>query len=167
MVSVVTLLKTAVFSILVPGTVAGLIPWVLARHDRESPILESRFARLAGTVSFLSGIVLYLHTALQFSTEGDGTPSPSDEPVELVTGGLYAHARNPMYVGVLLLIGGQAVRYRSLHVLWWALVCWLGFHRRVIQYEEPHLLEKHGEMYEDYIERVPRWVPKLQSPADI
>lgn len=68
--------------------------------------------------------------------------------------------RNPMYVGVLLMLGGQAARYKSLHVLWWTIVCWLGFHRRIIEYEEPHLLEKHGEVYEEYCERVPRWLPQ-------
>lgn len=61
MAAPVTLLKTAVFSILVPGTVAGLIPWILARYDRESPILNSRFARLAGTVSSIGNRTVSPH----------------------------------------------------------------------------------------------------------
>ncbi|GAB7020507.1 methyltransferase family protein [Halostagnicola bangensis] len=153
------LLKTAVFSVLVPGTVAGLVPRVLARYDRRSPTLERRSVRTVGYALLVSGIVLYLHTAGRFVTEGSGTPSPSDEPPELVTGGVYAYSRNPMYLGVVLAIGGQAVRYKSLHVLWWGVVCWLGFHRRVLEYEEPHLADKHGEAYEEYCERVPRWFP--------
>lgn len=165
MVSPYVLLKTAVFTALAPGTVAGLIPRLLARYDRESPSLDSRIARALGRASLVSGILLYLHTAWRFSAEGEGTPSPSDEPVELVTGGVYRHTRNPMYVGVLLIVVGQAVRYRSLHVLWWAVVCWLGFHRRVVEYEEPHLLEKHGEAFEDYREEVPRWLPRVR-PVD-
>lgn len=167
MVSPFVLLKTGVFTVLVPGTVAGLIPRLLARYDREAPLLDSRIARVIGRVSLISGLLLYLHTALQFSFEGRGTPSPSHETEELVTGGIYAYMRNPMYVGVLLLIGGQAVRYQSLHVLWWTLVCWLGFHRRIIEYEEPQLVEKHGEIYEEYRERVPRWVPQLHPPPTL
>jgi protein-S-isoprenylcysteine O-methyltransferase Ste14 len=157
-------LKTAVFTVLVPGTVAGLVPRLLARYDREASLLGSRIARAIGLVSFVSGLVLYLRTAWQFSSEGQGTPSPSHETEALVTGGVYVHMRNPMYVGVLLVIGGQAVRYRSVHVLWWAVVCWLGFHRRVIEYEEPHLAEKYGDAYEEYCERVPRWLPRLRQP---
>ncbi|MXV62511.1 isoprenylcysteine carboxylmethyltransferase family protein [Natronorubrum sp. JWXQ-INN-674] len=160
------MVKTAVFSVLVPGTVAGLIPKLLARYDREAPSLDSRIARSLGRVSFVLGLLLYLHTAWRFASEGRGTPSPTHETEDLVTGGVYAHLRNPMYVGVLLLIGGQAVRYKSLHVLWWAVVCWLGFHRRIIEYEEPRLLEAHGAAYEDYFEEVPRWVPRLHPPHD-
>ena len=153
-------LKTAVFSVLVPGTVAGVIPRVLARYDHQSLVFERRSVRALGRILFVSGFVLYLHTAWRFVSEGSGTPSPSDEPSELVTGGVYAHSRNPMYFGVVLLIGGQAVRHKSLHVLWWGVVCWLGFHRRILEYEEPHLAEKHGQAYEEYCERVPRWFPR-------
>lgn len=166
MASPYILLKTAVFTILVPTTVAGLIPRSLARYDRESPSLDFRGSRLVGCVLLVLGTLLYISTAWRFSDEGRGTPSPTDEPKTLVTGGIYGHMRNPMYVGVLLVIGGQAIRYKSLHVLWWAAVCWLGFHRQIIEYEEPHLVEKHGEVYEEYHDSVPRWRPRLRSPDD-
>lgn len=159
-------LKTAAFTVAVPGTVVGLVPRLLARYDRETPLFDSRIARAVGRVSLVSGLALYLHTAWRFSFEGRGTPSPSHETEALVTGGVYAHVRNPMYVGVLLLLAGQAVRYRSLHVLWWAVACWLGFHRRVVQYEEPRLAQRYGDVYEEYRERVPRWFPRLHRPAD-
>ena len=150
--------KTALFTILVPGTLAVAIPQLLARW-RPHPRLpiDSEAASLAGTLSLLSGIALYLHTVIQFGTEGDGTPSPTDEPEELVTGGIYAYSRNPMYVGVLLVILGQALRRRNLSILWWAAGMWIGFHNRVVGYEEPHLAEKYGEAYEAYCERTPRW----------
>ncbi|SDQ63332.1 methyltransferase family protein [Natronobacterium texcoconense] len=152
-------LKTALFTVLVPGTLAVAIPQLLAKW-RPHPRLPigSDVARPLGTASLLSGIALYLHTTVQFG-EGNGTPSPTDEPDELVTSGVYSYTRNPMYVGVLLVIVGQALRQRSLSPLWWALGCWIGFHNRVIRFEEPHLAEKHGEEYEQYCEDVPRWLP--------
>lgn len=154
------LLKTAVFSALVPGTVAGLVPWLLARRDRLAFPVPAAAARAAGAGSLLAGVFLYLHTAWRFSDEGGGTPSPSDEPPELVTGGVYAFVRNPMYAAVVLCIGGQALLYRSVLVAWWAAGCWLGFHNRVLEYEEPHLASKHGDTYEEYREQVPRWLPR-------
>ncbi len=90
-----------------------------------------------------------------------GTPSPYDEPEELVTGGVYAHVRNPMYLELLLCIGGQALLYKSALVLWYGIVLWLATHLRIIEYEEPHLVEKYGEVYEQYCERVPRWLPRF------
>ena len=152
--------KTAVFTVLVPGSVAVLIPQLLDKI-RPYPRLpvDPRISRPLGTLSLLVGAVLYFFTATRFGTEGGGTPSPTDEPEELVTGGVYSHSRNPMYVGVLLVILGQALRQRSVTMLWWAVGCWIGFHNRVIQYEEPHLAEKHGEAFDEYREQVPRWLP--------
>lgn len=155
MVSPFVLLKTAIFSVLGPGAVAGLIPRYLARRDQGSLYRDSGLARLAGWISLVSGVVLYVHTAWRFADEGRGTPSPTDEPKTLVTGGIYAHMRNPMYVAILLCIGGQALLYDSLRVFWYGLVCWLVTHTWTIGYEEPHLAKK----YEQYCDRVPRWLP--------
>lgn len=167
-----TYLKTTLFTILIPGTVAVVIPRLLAaaRPYPRLP-LEDRSARLLGLSLVVAGAFLYGHTATRFGTEGGGTPSPTDEPAHLVTGGCYAYTRNPMYVGVLLVVLGQAIRYRSVAVCWWATGCWIGFHNRVIRYEEPHLAEKHGEAYERYRSSVPRWLPRLrggdsESPVD-
>ena len=156
--SIQTYLKTIIFTVLVPGTVAVVIPQLLARWRTypELPVVE-RIARIVGNVSLVSGILLYVHTAIQFGSEGEGTPSPTDEPEQLVTSGIYAYSRNPMYVGVLLVIFGQALRRRSVAILWWGAGMWIGFHNRVVGSEEPHLLEKYGEEYEQYQEDVPRW----------
>ena len=160
MARIPTLAKTAVFSVIVPGTVVVGIPRLLARYDREARVLASAPARAIGFAALVAGSSLYLHTAWRFTAEGRGTPSPSHETEELVTGGIYAVVRNPMYVGVLLVLVGQAVRYRSLHVCWWTIVCWLGFHRRVVEDEEPHLEDRFGAEYEAYREAVPRWIPR-------
>lgn len=165
MASPYTYLKTGLFTILVPGTVAVAIPRAL-RALRPYPRLpiDATTSRFVGNASLVLGTLTYLHTAWRFADEGEGTPSPTDEPEELVTGGLYAHVRNPMYVGVLLIVVGQALRHRSVVVLWWAAGCWIGFHNRVLGFEEPHLAEKHGETFERYCERVPRWIPRLRPP---
>ncbi|RQG99581.1 methyltransferase family protein [Natrarchaeobius oligotrophus] len=156
--SISTYLKTIVFTILVPGIVAVAVPQLLARWRKHPELpLNEHLARGLGILSLVSGILLYVYTSFQFVSEGEGTPSPTDEPKHLVTGGIYAHSRNPMYIGVLLVILGQALLRRSVAILWWGAGMWIGFHNRAIGYEEPHLLEKHGEEYEKYREEVPRW----------
>ena len=163
MASLLVFLKTALFTLLVPGTIAVAVPQLLVRW-RPLPRLPVRSdaARAIGDVSLVSGAILYLHTTVRFG-EGGGTPSPTDEPPELVTDGIYSYTRNPMYIGVLLLILGQAFRLRSVSVLWWAVGCWIGFHNRIVEFEEPHLAEKHGECYELYCEHVPRWLPGIHQ----
>ncbi|MEY7849237.1 isoprenylcysteine carboxylmethyltransferase family protein [Natrarchaeobius sp. A-rgal3] len=163
-----TFAKTVVFTLLVPYTVAVAIPRALQRWRTHPQLpVDSTLARAAGSVSVLIGSLLYAHTAWQFVIEGRGTPSSTDEPEELVTGGIYAHVRNPMYVGVLLVAIGQALRYRSVSALWWAAGCWIGFHGRVLEYEEPHLVETYGEEYDRYCERVPRWFPRVRSKTRV
>lgn len=163
MVSIRVSLKTVLFTLLVPGIVAVVVPQLLVRQQPLPRIpIEPRVAHVLGAASLISGASLYLHTTGRF-VKGGGTPSPTDEPTELVTGGLYAHTRNPMYVAVLLFIVAQAFLHRSVAVLWWAVGCWIGFHNRVIDYEEPHLARKHGEAYERYCEHVPRWLPRIRS----
>jgi protein-S-isoprenylcysteine O-methyltransferase Ste14 len=81
-----------------------------------------------------------------------------EEPATLVRGGLYRFTRNPMYVGVLTAILGQAVLFASPSVAVYGLACWLGMHLFVVFIEEPHLRAKRGPAYEDYCRRVPRWV---------
>lgn len=160
------LLKSAVFTILAPGTVAGLVPQILARRDHPELPVDRRTSRLFGWIALLTGVVVYLHTAWRFADEGEGTPAPVDEPEPLVVGGLYAHVRNPMYLGVILIVFGQALLYRSVHILWWAVGCWLGFHHRVVDWEEPPLREKYGEAYDRYCEETPRWIPRIRPWYD-
>lgn len=156
-----TLVKSAIFTILVPGSLAVAIPQLLARFRRHPELpIESRLGKILGGLAMGAGVILYGHTVFQFGTEVDGTPSPTDEPDELVTGGIYAHSRNPMYIGVLLVVLGQAFWHRSSAILWWAVGMWIGFHNRVIGWEEPHLTEKYGEEYAQYCEDVPRWLGK-------
>ncbi|THE62806.1 isoprenylcysteine carboxylmethyltransferase family protein [Salinadaptatus halalkaliphilus] len=152
-------LKTALFTVVVPGTIAVGIPSLLARWRPHPQLpIRRRTGNIAGGLSLAAGVALYAQTVFQFG-KGDGTPSPTDEPDELVTDGSYAHSRNPMYVGVLLIILGQALRHRSVSILWWGLGCWIGFHNRVIRYEEPHLAATYDDAYEQYCEQVPRWLP--------
>lgn len=85
MASPFIVLKTAVFTVLVPGTVVEFIPRLLAQYDQEPPLLNSRIVQIIGRISLLSGILLYVHIAWRFSAEGEGTPSPSDELHHRVT----------------------------------------------------------------------------------
>lgn len=157
------LTKVIGFSIPVPGNVVVVIPQLLARWRNHPYLPLNRFqARRFGLLSIGAGVSFYAHTALEYATEGKGTPSPTHEPEDLVTSGVYAYSRNPMYIGALLIITGQGLLQRSLVLLWWAVGCWIGFHNRVLKYEDPHLLEKHGKEFDRYRATVPRWLSLLK-----
>jgi protein-S-isoprenylcysteine O-methyltransferase Ste14 len=75
--------------------------------------------------------------------------------------GLYRHLRNPMYVGVVLTILGQALWLGSVTLLAYAAVVWAAFFVFVLAYEEPALARQFGAEYEAYRAAVPRWLPRL------
>jgi protein-S-isoprenylcysteine O-methyltransferase Ste14 len=81
-----------------------------------------------------------------------------EEPARLVRGGLYQVSRNPMYVGVLLVVFGQAALFASTRIALYGLAAWVFLHIIVVRVEEPHLRAKQGHSYEEYCRRAPRWL---------
>ena len=80
----------------------------------------------------------------------------------LTLGGPYRYVRNPIYVGNLLIVGGLCV---VAELLWLAplMMLWTFFvYRGTVRYEEYHLTEKYGEPYREFLDRVPRWLPRLR-----
>jgi protein-S-isoprenylcysteine O-methyltransferase Ste14 len=152
-------LKTLVFTILVPGTVAVVLPWLLLG---QTPPVEtlSPSPWLLGLLPLLAGIALYLWCAGAFTFIGKGTPAPIAAPIFLVRSGPYQWVRNPMYLGVLAIIVGQATLFRSVALIGYALVVWLIVHLFVVSVEEPSLRRQFGESYEAYLRAVPRWLPR-------
>ena len=76
--------------------------------------------------------------------------------------GLYRIVRNPMYVGVLLVVVGQGLPFASWPVLVWTAVLAGVFHLFVVFVEEPSLRARFGVEYETYCRRVGRWLPRLR-----
>jgi len=157
----ISLLKTAVFFVLVPGTFAGYIPYrMLARRGLWAiPELGARPA--AGAFLIALGIVGLLWCGWHFAVSGRGTPAPFDPPHRLVVQGLYRSVRNPMYVSVAGILIGESLFFSSAAILGYLLACWLFVHLFVVLYEEPTLREKFGDAYEEYCKQVPRWIPRF------
>ncbi len=153
-------LKTLVFSILVPGSVTVIIPWLLLQ-GAGGLVLTIPSVWMVGLLPLLLGVGLYAWCAGAFTFIGRGTPAPIDAPHELVTQGAYRWMRNPMFVAVLLVVIGEAILFRSLLLAGYALLLWVAFHAFVVFVEEPSLHRKFGASYETYVHTVPRWLPRL------
>jgi protein-S-isoprenylcysteine O-methyltransferase Ste14 len=154
------LFKTAVFTLVVPGTVGVLIPHRLLAREGRVEMLPGVSWRWVGALPLVAGACIYLVCAWDFAVTGVGTPAPIDMPRKLVVKGLYRFVRNPMYVGVASLVVGQAVLFGSGAVLAYMVCVWVFFHLFVVFYEEPTLRGKFGAEYEEYCRRVPRWLPR-------
>ena len=152
--------KTLLFTALVPGSVAGIVPWLIRRDSA----LAVRGAELeAAAVVIVLGIAIYLYTAFwSFAAIGGGTPAPIAPTKILVVQGLHRFVRNPMYIGVGLIVGGQAWLFHSLPLAVYLAFMLAAAHLFVLFYEEPTLRKMFGTEYEEYCRNVRRWVPRVR-----
>lgn len=149
-----TALKALLFLIVAPGMVAGYIPLALLRNG---PQIETGIVGWLAIPLWGIGAIILLWSFWNFLKQGRGTPAPIDPPKELVAAGFYRHTRNPMYVGVLLIIVGHFLWYGFWYLFFYAAFIFLAFNTFVAYYEEPTLRKKFGAAYEEYCQRVPRW----------
>ena len=147
------------FSVIAPGTIAGLIPYAITRWRVQSHWLGLP-GRIAGGLMLAAGVLILVESFLRFVFVGRGTPAPVAPPEALVVSGFYRYTRNPMYVAVVSAILGQALLFGSSSLLLYAVLILLLVSGFVIVYEEPVLRQKFGGSYDVYRENVPRWWPR-------
>jgi hypothetical protein len=92
---------SALFFLLAPGVVVGLIPWLLTRWQVREPLPYWAPMRVIGGILLVAGLIVLVGAFVRFVVEGFGTPAPVAAPERLVVGGVYRHVGNPMYVAVL------------------------------------------------------------------
>ena len=153
---------SAVFFLLAPGVVVGLIPWLLTRWQAREPVPYWAPMRVLGAILLVAGLIALIRAFVRFVMEGLGTPAPIAAPDRLVVGGVYRYVRNPMYVAVVAAIVGQALLFGQLGLLIYAVAVWLLVAAFVHLYEEPTLTRRFGADYEAYRRAVPAWWPRLR-----
>jgi protein-S-isoprenylcysteine O-methyltransferase Ste14 len=156
-------LRTALFSLVVPGTVLVLAPVALVAGG-VGPRLALGSARLLGIAPVAIGLWVIARCFADFVRLGRGTPAPYDPPRELVVAGLYCRVRNPQYLGVLLVVAGEAMLTGAVVLVGYAVVLAIMYHLFIRFYEEPALRRAFGDAYSRYCQTVPRWVPGVRKP---
>ena len=153
-----TVYKSLLYLIIEAGLFALYIP--LARL-RSGPRLETGVVSWLAIPLWLIGSLVVLSCFWDFTFKGRGTPVPSDPPRELVVTGFYHYVRNPIYVAVLLIFLGHFLWFGYWALLTYTVMAFIGVHVFVVLYEEPTLKRKFGAAYEEYLNHVPRWIPKF------
>ena len=148
------------FFLAAPMTMGVLVPALLSGWDADPAPPPA--VSILGAIVALAGLATVVACFVRFVAEGRGTPAPVAPTQELVVGGLYRHVRNPMYVGVIALIAGQAIAFSSLVLALYAVAFTAIVVSFVRLYEEPALTEQHGAAYERYRAAVPGWLPRMR-----
>jgi protein-S-isoprenylcysteine O-methyltransferase Ste14 len=153
---------SALFFAIAPGVVAGLVPWWLTGWRVRGPLAHWAPVRVAGVIMLTAGAIVLAQAFVRFVAEGRGTPAPVAPTERLVTGGLYRHVRNPMYVAVVAVITGQALALGQPVLLGYAAAVWITVASFVRWYEEPALARQFGAQYEAYRRSVRAWWPRIR-----
>ena len=87
---------------------------------------------------------------------------------QLVVSGFNRYVRNPMYLGLITAIMGQALLFGRFSLLLYGAAFWIVTASFVHGYEEPTLTRQFGAEYQAYRRAVPAWLPRLRpwNPRD-
>jgi protein-S-isoprenylcysteine O-methyltransferase Ste14 len=153
------LLRNLFFTILQPGVVAGLIPYLVIGNQWDD-VFVSRpgFPQYAAVILFATGFIILLNCIYRFASEGRGTLSPLDPTRKLVMKGLYKYSRNPMYIGVILMLIAEAILFRSVTLWIYSAIVFSAFNLFILLHEEPRMRRDFGDVYLDYCRKVRRWI---------
>ena|SRR5215469_16938184 len=145
--------RAIVAFVALPGVVAFAVPLGWAWRSG----CQARFP-VAGSIGVAVGTGLLLACVREFYVVGRGTLAPWSPPKRLVTTGPYRFSRNPMYVGVGIILGGWTTLYdaRALGIYALAVIC--AFHFRVLLAEEPRAAREFGAQWQAYRDTVSRWL---------
>ncbi len=141
-----------------PGIFSGVVPTILIIAD---PWRGDGY--VFGLIPFGLGLATLLRCIREFYTSGKGTLAPWAPPTRLVITGLYCYVRNPMYIGVLMIISGLSLVFGSPILLGYLCFAMFIFHLQVVFYEEMRLRQRFEDEWHRYTEAVPRWFPRIFS----
>jgi len=142
------------------GTFGCLLPYLLNDWHFHHPLPYWAVAQVAGALLVGIGLVPIASSFVEF-TRAAGTPVPIAAPPRLVVSGFYRYVRNPIYVGFVAVLAGEALVFGSRGLLEYNAVAWCIGAAAVRCYEEPILARKFGADYQVYRRAVRAWIPRL------
>jgi protein-S-isoprenylcysteine O-methyltransferase Ste14 len=139
------------------------LDWVLPTAVVAAVPVPARLA-LAGLALAGAGL-LGVGGILAFRRAGTAV-EPWHPADALVTTGIYARVRNPMYLGLLLILAAVALAAASDGVALAVPALAVALHYGVVKREERYLSARFGEPYRRYLARAPRWGSAISRSRD-
>ncbi len=151
--------------IALPGTVLFVIPLVLLRLTRGPRWLDVATSLSdpwlwAAILAGITGAFWSAWSIAMFVRFGAGTAAPWDPPRRFVVRGSYRHVRNPMILGVFLMLLCESLVFRSPAVVAWLGIFVLANLVYIPFFEEKGLERRFGADYVTYTRHVLRWIPR-------
>ncbi len=140
------------------GLVFAIMMWALDKHLPLANIINPPINK-TGFIFIGTGLLVDLWSLYLFvKSKTTFHPLKLEETSTIVTTGMYRISRNPMYLGMLLLLIGLAILLGSLSPFLILPLFVLVINHQQIRHEEAMLLDKFGQEYQEYKMKVRRWI---------
>ncbi|MCZ6726086.1 MAG: methyltransferase, partial [Acidobacteria bacterium] len=143
------------------GAGVGYVCWLF-----REPVLEARYPfrwqlAVVGLVFYALAAVIEVkcrkHLRLRILV---GMPElAKDDPGKLLTEGIYGQTRNPRYLDLMIGLAGWSLILNYRGIYWLVLASFVGIYL-IVLLEESELRQRFGAPYEEYLRRVPRFLPR-------
>lgn len=137
------------------GTCA-LITFVSKKYLVVGNIFPVDIAVLLALVVLVVGFWVLIQSILQFR-KMKTTIHPFGKPRTLITDGAFSYSRNPIYLGLLLLLFAQSLYSNTFFALSGSIAFFLIINMMIIPQEEKQLQKIFDKKYMSYVSAVPRW----------
>lgn len=147
--------------LLLPFNVVVIIPCFIlyfSGYHYNSPDIKYL---IAGILLLSAGLFLAGWTMVLFNNVGKGTLAPWNPPENLVVKGPYCYVRNPMIIGVLLVLISEYFLLNAIEIFWWTVLFFIINNIYFYVFEERQLENRFGEEYKKYKKNVPMWIPRF------
>jgi protein-S-isoprenylcysteine O-methyltransferase Ste14 len=133
----------------------GLINWFYPLYIFPARYLL--FARIVGTLLIVLGLGIIFNVRAKMQRV-ETNIEPWKPTNSIITEGIYAYSRNPVYVAMILIYFGVTIIVDSMWILSFIFLVFFVMHFGVILREEKYLEKKFGEEYLNYKNKVRRWI---------
>ncbi len=142
-----------------PPRIAGLLMVITVAIWSFSPpetVLYIPY-KLIGSIGIISGFTIMMWAWFQFQKTKTAV-CPTSKTTTIVINGAYRICRNPMYLGMLLMLTGIAFFMGDVQAFFAPAAFFIIMDKVFIPYEEEKLLQGFGNFYAEYIKRTRRWL---------
>ena len=155
------MLKWFMSILILPFNVAVIIPALILYFSNYNYRAPDTIFLIAGICILIAGLFLAIWTMVLFNNVGKGTLAPWNPPENLVVEGPYRYVRNPMIIGILMILLSEYLLLDAVQILLWAVLFFIINNIYFRIYEEKQLKKNFGEDYIKYKKNVPMWIPRL------
>lgn len=155
--------KTVIQIVCIWSLSLAVVPYVILEAFDSTVTVTLNENSLLGAILFVCFSGLGLTSAYFMVRDGDGTPLPLDQTNTLVVTGPYRFVRNPMAIAGIGQGVSVSILFQSIPVLVYSLLGIPIWHLVVRPIEERDMLNRFGDSYRLYRDRVSCWIPSFRQ----